>query len=273
MVTIENAKKLLEKVHEIQKREDELSTLRGEKFNIFKLLGLDANEAGLHTKFIFELLNKNGSHGLGAVFFDGFISILNKNVLSQDYSIPGYTHFQQIRKEQNIGGVDHKKIDGGVIDLHIETDSFSIAIENKIYSGLGYQQLERYHAYQSNKKNKLRYLLLLTLDGYGGYKGPLREGEEYFSITYREIILDWLEFCHEKASNTPVLRETIKQYIITIKGILGMLTNQEMNKELENLILKNYDSARQIAEAFVHSKELRTRKMYELVLNKLKKLR
>lgn len=269
MDAIIGTKNLLEKVKEIQKREKELSRLRGESFNIFRLLGMETDEPRLHTKFLFEMLNKDGTHGMGSVFFDGFINVLNKNIFSKEDPIPHYSHYQHINRELNVGGVDHSKIDGGIIDLHIETDSFSLAIENKIYSNLGYQQLERYRNYQANKTQKRSYLLLLTPDKYDDYEGQLEEGKDYFAITYKRTILEWLGFCHEKASNSPILRETIKQYIITIKGILGMLTNQEMNKELETLILKNYDAARQIAEVFTNAKELRTVRIYDLVLQKL----
>lgn len=38
---------------------------RGEYFNVFEVLGLSTKEVRLHSAFLPELLNPNGSHGLG----------------------------------------------------------------------------------------------------------------------------------------------------------------------------------------------------------------
>ena len=174
----------------------------------------------------------------------------------------------EAKREKHIGRVDIDKEEGGFIDLYFESDKFSIAIENKIFAGLGNKQLERYKDSQSFKNNKGTYLLFLTLSGYG-YSGSLKEGKDFFQITYKETILKWLEVCHQKSSDSPILRETLKQYIITVKGILGMLTNKEMKKELEDLILKNYEAARLVAETFSSAKDLKAERMFQLLFPKI----
>ncbi len=269
MELLNDTKVLIEKVRGIQEREKELSNLRGESFNIFRLLWKESDEAGLHTKILFELLNPHGSHGKGSIFFDGFIMLLNENILPKEKQIPNYTNFQEIKRERYIGAVNNNEEEGGIIDLYFETNSFSLAIENKIFAGLGYKQLERYNSFQSYKMGKISVLFLLTPNENEGYIGRLEKDEDYFEITYRKTILKWLEFCHEKSSDLPILRETIKQYIISVKGILGMLTNQEMEKELEKLLLDNYEAANLIANSFNNVKNIKIRKMYQLLADSL----
>ena len=52
---------------------------RGENFNVFQVLKLQTNETRLHSSFIAELLNPNGSHGLGDTFLKAFISMMRIN--------------------------------------------------------------------------------------------------------------------------------------------------------------------------------------------------
>jgi|GEM_PF-1266596 len=265
MENIKQIEDLLEKVNDIQKREKEFSKLRGEHFNVFRLLGLEGNEAGFHTKFLFELLNPQGSHDKGTIFFEEFIRLLNDQ-LPKQIEIPSYSKNRiEAKKEIYIGPVNRQDKEGGQMDLYFETDSFALAIENKIYSRLGNLQLERYQTFLKSKVNKNHYLILLSPFDFK-YNGSLKEGNDFFHLKYSELI-PWLEYCMEKSADSPILRETIKQYIISVKGILGILTNQEMKKELEDLILKNYDAARFISETFSQAKDLQIRKMYEILFN------
>jgi len=64
--------RLLKQVSEIlvrEKTQQEEKRKRGEKFNIFEILGLKTSEVRLHSAIIAELLNPNGNHGLGDKFF------------------------------------------------------------------------------------------------------------------------------------------------------------------------------------------------------------
>lgn len=235
MENLEKLTELLKKVKVIQEREKELSILRGEHFNVFRILGMEADEAGLHTKFLFELLNPEGTHGKGKVFFDAFLLLLSETLMGE-IKIPGYSRIVEKKSEKYIGQVDFETEDGGGIDLYFETDSFCLVIENKIYAKLQKKQLERYHSFICNKKEKIPILLLLTPSGYREYFGKLNEGKDFFQITYEDFVLKWLNVCHQEASDSPILRETIKQYIIVIKGLLGDLTNHKMDTELQHLM-------------------------------------
>ena len=67
---------LLRKISEVlinEKARHEELRKRGESFNVFDILGLSTNEVRLHSAFLAELLNPNGTHGLGSQFLFAFI--------------------------------------------------------------------------------------------------------------------------------------------------------------------------------------------------------
>ena len=50
-----------------------LNEISIDKFNIFSILRKSSDEVNLHSKFIYELLNPNGSHQQGDIFLNLFI--------------------------------------------------------------------------------------------------------------------------------------------------------------------------------------------------------
>ena len=80
-----------------------------------------------------------------------------------------------------------------------------IVIENKIYTGEGWEQLERYR-----KDYKTGLLVLLTLDGH---ESESKKDNDYvLSISYRDDIARWLKQCSKETVTRPLVRETILQY-------------------------------------------------------------
>ncbi|MDG1275681.1 MAG: PD-(D/E)XK nuclease family protein [Algoriphagus sp.] len=269
MDNINEAISLFSKVEEIQKEEKQLSRLRGEHFNIFRLLDWERKEPEFHTKFLFELLDPKGSHEMKSIFFDEFIRVIN-DILPSEINFPSYSSAHiEAKKEIYIGKVNFENQEGGTIDLYFETDTFALAVENKIYSGLGNLQLERYYEFLNRKTYKTRVLILLSPFGIT-YQGGLEEGKDFHHVKYEQL-MGWLEFCMEKSADSPILRETIKQYIISIKGVLGILTSKIMNEKLKELILNNYEVAKQIADTFHQAKDLKIRKMYEILFDQLER--
>ena len=68
--------KLIKQVSEIlvrEKTQQEEKRKRGERFNIFEIMGLQTSEVRLHSAIIAELLNPKGNHGLGDKFLKAFI--------------------------------------------------------------------------------------------------------------------------------------------------------------------------------------------------------
>lgn len=92
---------------------------------------------------------------------------------------------------------------------------------------------------KGNNTEKSFVLIYLTLDGCSPSKESLGEDlkeNDIVCLSYKSDIRGWLDRCVELASRTPLVRETINQYISTI----DILTNNVMedNKELLDILSK-----------------------------------
>lgn len=114
----------------------------------------------------------------------------------------------------------------------MKSSHYGLIIENKIYAGDQDKQLIRYDNYGKEIFGADGYLLVyLTLYGYDASKESTatKSAEEvgYLRLSYAEDILRWLEQCARLAYDKPLVRESLNQYIRTIK----QLTYQDMNEE------------------------------------------
>nr|HPN18233.1 PD-(D/E)XK nuclease family protein [Chitinophagales bacterium] len=75
-----NIQNLLNQVNLISKHYDRISSLTGEKFNIFSIMSMEKNEVYTHSAIITELLNPYGNHGQTDVFLKEFITIINSKI-------------------------------------------------------------------------------------------------------------------------------------------------------------------------------------------------
>lgn len=235
-ITTINHKKLLKDVSRVIRHQKELAVLKGETFNVFSILKMEYRENDVHSAFLGELLKPNGSHGLGSLFLSLFLKHLN-----QDSHID--LHSAKVVLEKSIGARDDKRISGGRIDIFIEDKKGNtICIENKIDASNQNVQIARYCNYNA-QKNKVYYL---TLEGDApskeSYHGK-KIDEDFFTISYKSDILEWLEECQKEATNLPILRESIRQYSILIKKLTNQLSDHKMEKEVEDLIIANYSAA------------------------------
>ena len=226
---------------------------RGESFNIFNDLGFMSDEVHLHSMFLANLLNPKGSHGQRGKFLEAFLKMLQKSfpVISAD-SLELDTAVASVEVEKYIGRQTDSE--GGRIDIYLTDGKHSIIIENKIYAGDQHHQMLRYRNYgmsqKGNDTEKSFVLIYLTLDGCSPSKDSLGEDlkeNDIVCLSYKSDIRGWLDRCVELASRTPLVRETINQYISTI----DILTNNVMedNKELLDILSKeeNLDAIYDIA--------------------------
>lgn len=226
---------------------------RGESFNIFNDLGFMSNEVHLHSMFLANLLNPKGSHGQRGKFLEAFLKMLQKSfpAISAD-SLELDTAIASVEVEKYIGRQTDSE--GGRIDIYLTDGKHSIIIENKIYAGDQHHQMLRYWNYgmsqKGNDTEKSFVLIYLTLDGCPPSKDSLGEDlkeNDIVCLSYKSDIRGWLDRCVELASRTPLVRETINQYISTI----DILTNNVMedNKELLDILCKeeNLDAIYDIA--------------------------
>ena len=215
---------------------------RGENYNIFNDLGFMSDEVHLHSMFLANLLNPKGSHGQRGKFLEAFLKMLQKSfpAISAD-SLDLDTANASVEVEKYIGRQTDSE--GGRIDIYLTDGKHSIIIENKIYAGDQHHQMLRYWNYGMSQKgddtDKSFVLIYLTLDGCSPSKESLGEDlkeNDIVCLSYKSDIRGWLDRCVELASRTPLVRETINQYISTI----DILTNNVMedNKELFDILSK-----------------------------------
>ena len=226
---------------------------RGENYNIFNDLGFMSDEVHLHSMFLANLLNPKGSHGQRGKFLEAFLKMLQKSfsAISADNLELDITN-ASVEEEKYIGRQTDSE--GGRIDIYLTDGKHSIIIENKIYAVDQYHQMLRYWNYGMSQKGddteKSFVLIYLTLDGCSPSKESLGEDlkeNDIVCLSYKNDIRGWLARCVELASRTPLVRETINQYISTI----DILTNNVMedNKELLDILCKeeNLDAIYDIA--------------------------
>ena len=215
---------------------------RGENYNIFNDLGFMSDEVHLHSMFLANLLNPKGSHGQRGKFLEAFLKMLQKTfpAISAD-SLEIDTTIASVEVEKYIGRQTDSE--GGRIDIYLTDGKHSIIIENKIYAVDQHHQMLRYWNYGMSQKGddteKSFVLIYLTLDGCSPSKDSLGEDlkeNDIVCLSYKSGIRGWLDRCVELASRTPLVRETINQYISTI----DILTNNVMedNKELLDILSK-----------------------------------
>ncbi len=223
---------LLSEVKTIVNSYSRINRLSGQNFNLFTLLRKESDEVRLHSKFISELLDPNGSHQQGTLFLDSFldkIQIKNFETKNATSSIEYYT-----------GVINKSKDVGGNIDILLRSQNNKvIKIENKIYAKEQENQLLRYHNFQKDG-----HLIFLTLRGKrsNNHKDLSDKNISYQQISYRKEITEWLQECIEKCATVPIVRESIVQYLNLVKKITRQNINKKMSKEIVEKITQSKDS-------------------------------
>lgn len=239
-VALSTYKKLLRDTSRVINHQKELAQLRGENFNVFSILKMESRENETHSAFLGELLNPNGSHGLGTIFLELFLKQLDVSHLEVDSTT--------VKLEHYLGGVNFDTVSGGRIDIFIEDAAGNcVCIENKIYAPDQEVQIARYCNYNTDK-NKVYYL---TLEGDAPSEDSSIDKKndiDFYALSYKSEILEWLEQCQKEATRLPILRESINQYGILIKKLTNQLSDSKMEKEVENIIIANYQAASVIGD-------------------------
>ncbi|WP_295020519.1 PD-(D/E)XK nuclease family protein [uncultured Porphyromonas sp.] len=209
----------------LEQAQQEERNRKGENYNLFSILNIERYELK-HSALIANLLDPKGSHGCGDAFLRAFFEIALKE---RAYSFEGCT-LPDSDTEYYTGPIAGDT--GGRIDILVKSSRYGLIIENKIYAGDQDKQLTRYDNYGKETFGADGYhLVYLTLYGCDASKESTatKSAEEvgYLHLSYAEDILRWLEQCVRLADNKPLVRESLNQYIRTIK----QLTYQDMNQK------------------------------------------
>ena len=241
---MENIESLLLQVNEIIKKYDEFNKKTGRNFNIFSII--DKSELELaHEKFIGELLNPKGSHNQGDKFLKLFLDILDIK-----------------QKLKNPKVILEKVIDENRrIDIVIEDKNFIVAIEMKVNAKDQENQLYDYYQYIKNTNPKFFRLYYLTPDGRDAGENStknLKEGKDYYLISFQNEIYIWIKNCIKESCETPILREAINQYKLLLEKIFDLARYKK--EEVMEKIEKNIKAAHEIYNNYI---EVWKNKVYE----------
>lgn len=210
----------------IDKYENE-SKETGNNFNVFKTINITTDEVRLHSKFIGELLNPNGSHGQNDKYLRIFFDQLKIDNIDSATS--------KVEIEKNIG--KKKDTKGGRIDLFlIDSNKNSVIIENKIYARDQYNQLLRYNNY---KKGYLFYLTLFGTEPSEDSLGNLKIDKDVFLLSYKYDIINWLDECVKQSIKQPLVQSGIQHYIDLIKLLTGQSKNKNMSNDIRDFIAQS----------------------------------
>lgn len=231
MDNIHNLQFFLEEISKIvldDRKTQLMKESRGEKYNIFNVLRLYSEEVRLHSRFLSELLNPKGSHGLKDAFLIAFLKCIEMT----DFQFETKNSTSKI--EYYIGPVTD--FSGGKIDILIKNDRKGIIIENKIYAPDQENQLIRYENFGRESLNDGYKLLYLTLNGKCASDKSISKNDEdkYIKISYEYHILKWLNECLIIADVYPSVKVVINQYLTLIK----QLTNQNMENKARDQVIE-----------------------------------
>lgn len=208
----------------------------GERFNIFSILNMEADEVNTHCRLLYELLSPGGCHGMGDKFLRDFCETVLRRPCPARVSVS---------RERSFGGADAEGY--GRIDLLIEGEGVCYPIEVKIYAEDQHLQIKRYARFAARARESQVYYL--TLDGHE----PSAEstgGEDIPNLTcvsFAEDIRTWLARCGELAWQAPSIAGTLRQYI----GLIDKLTGREAEDGYMELIQKNIGLSRENFESAV----------------------
>lgn len=239
-------KHLLDQVKALNDRYKKIDELTGENFNVFRILKLESSEVRMHSAFLAELLNPNGSHGQK----DAFLKLFLKSFCFKNNPI--HTESCKVEIEKHTGFINDEGTEGGRIDIVI-TDKFNhqIIVENKIYAGDQVNQLYRYYKYSPNAD-----LIYLTLEGNEPSdlsKNELSIDVDFKCCSYALHVTEWLEKCRKEVVILPIIRESITQYLNLIKYLTNQTLNDAMAEELYSLLSSNLESSFIIANNLNYS--------------------
>lgn len=294
---VNNIKQMLNKVHVLNKSDAEIKKATGARYNMFQVLRVQRKELK-HSLIIGDLLNPKGRHDQGDTYLKLFIEVIQESIkllvdgekdskelnstlsLLKDFK----TREAKVHIEYPIGVKNG--VEGGRIDILLESKGKCIIIENKVDAQDQKFQLLRY------KNHRGKNSLVLYLNKFGGQpdemsyttkeyieskakpKVKVREDgrwihldkdEDFFIITFKNEIKEWIEKCIETSNDKPYIRGNLNQYLEIIKRISNQLNSNYMSKELTAYFKENRN---QIDEAKSLSNYINTGEIYEELVGK-----
>lgn len=277
-VRVPQIKSLLNDVSNLKHQDERIRKIKGEDFNLFSIMRMETNENNTHSNIIGELLDPRGSHHMGDVFLDSFLIMIYKNQKKLDGKSKKVIDIDSLLKtttpklslEYHIGFKDDILKTGGRIDILIEFgDLHSITIENKINAGDQHLQLKRYHNFRKGN-NDVFYLTKHGTSASESSMDDLSEDDIYI-ISYETHIKEWIEQSLQLATQQPILRESLKQYLLLIKKITFQMED-ELKQQMNELLKNDLRTASTIYHNYFDAKNSVKREIKNEVFNRLQSI-
>lgn len=234
-------------------------------FNIFHLLGVASYEVTTHSSMLRELLDANGSHGQGNLFFTSFLTMLmSKGIITKNdaasYSTKTFDDYSCLAEQ----AVDTGRIDIIIERLHGDFP-FCLIIENKVWAVDQEKQIERY--WQELKKKNIsdsqKKILYLSLDGKlpsawsldSQVKADIEAKKVLHCLSYKHDIRKWIENVLTEVQSEKV-KFVLLQYIDIIKQLTGGFMT-DLDKNIYSLIThpENWQFVSEIYEKVNYARE------------------
>lgn len=180
----------------LQKREEEIRQGKNNYSLLGSVLGIH-DEVRLHSRFIYSMINPNGSHFQNDLFLKLFIECIDPKIL-KNFSL---SNAQVFKERDNI-------------DLLIEDGNTFIIIENKLLAGEQKNQISRYietiEKYGNLEHKPKIIVVYLSITGKNPSKYSLNEyninqsnkqiylqdqSYDYYPISYKKSIPQWVHKC------------------------------------------------------------------------------
>jgi len=226
---------LLKKLNKSYVKYQKLNQLSLNSFNIFSILRKANDEVNLHSKFIFELLNPNGSHQQGDRFLKLFFKELNLEQKSHTYEV--------FREKFNI-------------DILLTSQHRAIMIENKIDSQDHSNQLSNYYQRIQEEGYVENQIIFFYLTLFEEEPNEVKMKQKVRNITYQYEIRNWIEACIKEVIKLPILRDTLVQYLKLINQLTEQSQEQGFIMETKKILLEdnNLEMILSIQEAVIEAK-------------------
>lgn len=245
---------LIKNIKPVFEEEKELEFMN-RSYNLFEVLNIERKEVGLHSYFIYDLLNPDSVHEKSPIFLKFFLKeVLRYNAEQlEDFNPIDY----DIQREVDTGD--------GRIDFVINDLKNKIAhiIEMKIDANDQQEQLIRYNKY-AKKVYKDRYkLYYLTLNGREASEQS-SGAIEYERISFEYHIVTWLKESLRRLNNLSNFKLYVEQYLKTIENITNSFENNDIkNKYVE--CLNNDKDTIKYAEILVKQSEIIKEKVLDML--------
>ncbi len=157
------------------------------RHNLIRFLGYERNEVALHSPFLCDLLDPNGTHDQGTLFLASFLEILSDRARASAAEW-NYQWHDEPEATSWLVLPERGKID---ISIRNRNQGVLIFIENKIDAPEQEDQLTRYFERLSRERTSYAHRLLVFLSPKS--YGPPRTGKsgEYLWLNYEDDIGPW----------------------------------------------------------------------------------